>query len=205
MNSDKSKYNELVERKTFIESQLNDLNQILKDEGDVGMTGNLIDAQLFPRADIDIYKVRITRQQINCLLNDHRQVMDEIERQLESIHSSIKINNQINNQETSSTSLIPFLKITQVDEGSPSAQCGLLINDEIIQLGPFTCNNTNKSLAGIADYVRDHENKLILLNVLRSHQIDKNEDETPKRIKFKLEPKKWSGHGLLGCKFVYID
>ncbi len=44
-----------------------------------GLSGLLVDAEGYPRADIDVYNIRIMRNRRDCLQNDLRQIMREIE------------------------------------------------------------------------------------------------------------------------------
>ncbi len=45
---------ELVKQKLEIEARIAELGEILKSEGNVGMSGNLIDIEGYPRADVDM-------------------------------------------------------------------------------------------------------------------------------------------------------
>lgn len=47
------------------------------------MRESLIDADGYPRNDIDVYQVRHARHQINTLQNDLKSLMKEIEKGLE--------------------------------------------------------------------------------------------------------------------------
>jgi 26S proteasome non-ATPase regulatory subunit 9 len=221
MNSEKDAYEELALKKEEIENRLTELNQILFQEGNVGMHEELVDRDGYPRADIDLFKVRQTRQEINCLQNDHKALMKQIEKELnkkyinmkneekfgeESFHQ-IKNNNNNNNNNNSSNGnhkhLKPFLKITHVDENSPSHEAGLKKDDLIVQFGPHRHSNTDKiTLTLIADHVQSHVNKIILLNVLRK---ESQNDLNPQYVKIKLFPKAWSGHGVLGCKLITLE
>lgn len=51
------------------------------------MHGNLLDEDSYPRSDIDIYQVRLARQRIICLQNDHRELMAQIENLLHRLHA----------------------------------------------------------------------------------------------------------------------
>lgn len=44
-----------------------------------GVSGPLVDAEGFPRADIDVYRVRHQRHRFACLQTDHRAVMAQLE------------------------------------------------------------------------------------------------------------------------------
>lgn len=131
-------YEELEKKKLEIENQLSELEKVLIQEGNVGLTGALVDAEGYPRADIDLYKVRLARQQINCLRNDYKQVLNLIEIELAKIYSaaSTTIKNDSSNA-TNSLKGRPFCLITQVDTGSPASEAGLQLQDEIVQFGPY--------------------------------------------------------------------
>lgn len=61
---------------------------ILKNiQNHVAINDELVDAEGFPRNDVDVRTVRIARQQILCLQNDLKDLMKEIEKGLEEIHA----------------------------------------------------------------------------------------------------------------------
>ena len=97
------------------------------------------------------------------------------------------------------TALKAFIKISTVEPDSPSYEAGVRPNDEILQLGPFTHENTNSGLGELAEYVQKHQDKIILVRIARS-----NGDAAKSSMILKLVPKKWHGMGLLGCKLNYI-
>ncbi|NXJ11340.1 PSMD9 ATPase, partial [Odontophorus gujanensis] len=54
----------LVRRKDELEAQIRACYQLLEDQKGVGTDGPLVDAEGFPRADIDLYRVRAARHSI---------------------------------------------------------------------------------------------------------------------------------------------
>lgn len=64
-------------------------NEKFFQNGNVGMTGPLVDSEGYPRNDIDIYQVRQARQTIICLQNDHAQLLDQIHELLNQYHAEI--------------------------------------------------------------------------------------------------------------------
>lgn len=58
--------------------------------GKPGVKGKLIDAEGFPRADVDIHTVRIHRNRLAHLQTDHQAAMKQIEQALFAHHSKIK-------------------------------------------------------------------------------------------------------------------
>ena len=194
---------DLMLKKSEIENEIKQQGEILIAEGNIGMNEPLVDTEGFPRNDIDLYKVRLTRQHINCLQNDYKEIMQKIEDKLFEYHGEKRSNdNKIVDIKPASFQR-SFLKVTQVDSGSPAQDCGIQVDDEVIQFGPYTSTNTDKKLTQIADLVKKSEDKVILLNIMRPLKID-SIDIGQELVRLKLIPKKWDGHGLLGCKIVPI-
>jgi 26S proteasome non-ATPase regulatory subunit 9 len=203
MNDYDQQFGTLSKKKLEIETEMTELSKVLVQEGNVGMEGNLIDEQGYPRADIDIYQVRLTRQRMNCLNNDYKEVIDQIERLLAVKLSSTASSENDKSQQKSQAShtnekLKPFLQVSNIAPGSPSDKAGFQNKDEIVQFGPFLAGNA--TLNEISEHVKTKMGKIILVKVLRT-----DEDEEQKVAKIlKLEPMEWSGQGLVGCKFTPI-
>ena len=73
-------------RKDRAEEEISALTQVLDSMG-VGRHGPLVDREGFPRADLDLFKVREHRQRISVLQTDHKAIMREIEQGLTKLHS----------------------------------------------------------------------------------------------------------------------
>lgn len=85
----------------------------------------------------------------------------------------------------------PILNVTLVMPGSPADQCGIRIDDEILEFGSINQSNF-KELKQISELVTHRQGQPIPLKVKRHGRIH---DIT-------LVPKVWSGRGLLGCNIV---
>ncbi|KAL3909161.1 MAG: hypothetical protein SGPRY_009526, partial [Prymnesium sp.] len=70
---------ELMERKDAVERQIVEISEALAAENMGGVSGPLVDAQGFPRADVDVHQTRNLRHQLACLNTDHRRLMTQIE------------------------------------------------------------------------------------------------------------------------------
>ncbi|KAJ3218015.1 hypothetical protein HK099_005281, partial [Clydaea vesicula] len=79
----------LKQRKS-LEDEIISLSNVLKSQN-VGMTEPLTDSENFPRADIDVYTVRITRNKIICLQNDIKNLNLKIEKALITFHEEEKL------------------------------------------------------------------------------------------------------------------
>ena len=104
----------------------------------VGMDGSLIDAEGFPRSDIDLYAVRTARNRVICKLfffsflfsffffrilahhgshlcqlglrNDHKIVMAAVEKKLHDIHAEARESGKATNEQTARQSGVPVSK-----------------------------------------------------------------------------------------------
>ncbi|OQV15608.1 putative 26S proteasome non-ATPase regulatory subunit 9 [Hypsibius exemplaris] len=186
----------LIRRKEEIEGQVKALQELLISQENVGMDGPLLDAEGFPRVDIDVYSVRHARHSIICLNNDHMALMKEIEEGLNNLHSQTRGDfmdldaaGAVDVAET--VSLHPFAKIQFVLPDSPAAAAGLMKDDLITVFGSATEGNF-RSLTDISVIVGNSENRSIPVQIIRSgvHKA------------INLVPQKWSGKGLLGCSFL---
>lgn len=91
--SNKERVMELIKKKEQIERTINDCGQVLSANNNIGMNEPLVDEFGFPRNDItNIYEVRQARNQINCLQNDLKSLMKEIEQGLIETHAEARQN-----------------------------------------------------------------------------------------------------------------
>lgn len=126
----------LMAERDLIDQQLRTHISILSSHG-ADMSTRLVDAQGFPRADMDIVAVRTNRVRIIELRNDRARLTDAIAQALEDVHSSarvstaVKINGAIGASDYSSSStpeppllssLVPFARVDGVAPGSPAQQ-----------------------------------------------------------------------------------
>lgn len=90
--SQKEQVMKLIAKKEQIERIINDCGQILAANKNVGMNESLLDAEGFPRADVDVHAVRQARHQIICLQNDLKVIMKEIEQGVINVHTEARHN-----------------------------------------------------------------------------------------------------------------
>ncbi|UJR28601.1 hypothetical protein I4U23_009834 [Adineta vaga] len=193
----------LVKQKDDIENELNELGNELKSQGDIGMTGELVDREGYPRNDIDLVRVRQARQRIICLQNDHKALMKQIEAGLIQIHENSSNNSSNTTDSTatisSQTTLLnkePFLRVDIVSNESPAQIAGLQVGDLICRIGTIRKDNF-RTMQDVASLVNNSENRTITLLIQRSN--------TKEQQTVSLTPKKWSGNGLLGCKLTPLN
>ncbi|XP_056318442.1 26S proteasome non-ATPase regulatory subunit 9 [Danio aesculapii] len=185
----------LMKRKDDIEEQIKAYYDMLESAG-VGTDGPLVDVEGFPRADVDLYKVRTARHSISCLQNDHKAIMVEIEEALHKLHATAKVAHEQDDtqMETSGQTVdspSPFALVDAVTHGSPAAQAGLRVGDQIMEFGSVNTHNF-RNLRDIAAVVQHSEGKSLRVGVFRNGQ----------EVHLNLTPQQWSGRGLLGCNIV---
>ena len=81
-----SKLKQLDQERRLIEDEIVTLCDLLNQPGMPGMKGNLVDAEGFPRADIDLTQVQSMRGRVACLNTDLSAKMKEIESMLTNLH-----------------------------------------------------------------------------------------------------------------------
>ncbi|XP_072289246.1 26S proteasome non-ATPase regulatory subunit 9 isoform X2 [Eucyclogobius newberryi] len=184
----------LIQKKDEMEEQIKAYYDVLEDG--VGIEGPLVDAEGFPRADVNLYQIRTARHQIACLQNDHKAIMTEIEEALHKLHAQEKEkrgSGAAHDDPMEEEPSLPtaFARVDGVTAGSPAQTAGLRVGDEVIEFGSVNSNNF-QNLQNIASVVQHSEGKTLRVVVVRSGE----------RCPMTLIPQRWSGRGLLGCNIV---
>lgn len=114
----------LMLRKENIEAELDAQISILKSHNCTMLTP-LVDEDGFPRADFDVYAVRLARVRIIELRNDHKAIMDDILKGLQGVYNPALAPDSPAPQEPTvninSSGLQPFARVDGVSPGSPAA------------------------------------------------------------------------------------
>ncbi|XP_045455836.1 26S proteasome non-ATPase regulatory subunit 9-like [Melitaea cinxia] len=202
----------LIQERDRIESEIRNENAVLA-ANNVGMEDPLVDADGFPRNDIDVYKVRHARHKIICLQNDHKNIMKQIEQGLVEVHSQFKStsngatslgqNTSYTNGQSSTHSVSNghntnnedcFAKVGFVQEGSPADLGGLCENDKIIQFGSINASNFT-DVTQLHNIVRHSVGQQIQVRVKRDRHVQN----------FTVVPRPWAQPGLLGCQIIRLN
>ncbi|CAG5923475.1 unnamed protein product [Menidia menidia] len=190
----------LIKRKDEIEEQIKAYYDVLEDQG-VGVEGPLVDAEGYPRSDVNLIQIRTARHNISCLQNDHKAIMTEIEEALHKLHAREKAKRQQDETEAQEEAMDlqvtlprPFARVDAVTEGSPASGAGLRVGDEVIDFGSVNTENF-QNLQNIAAVVQHSEGKPLRISVIREGQ----------KVQMSLTPQRWSGRGLLGCNIVPVQ
>ncbi|KAG6831928.1 hypothetical protein H0H92_006529 [Tricholoma furcatifolium] len=177
----------LIQKKKSIEEEIEAQVSILKANNSTLQTP-LVDADGFPRADIDVFAVRSARVRIIELRNDLSSVTNEVGKALETIYDPANAPKEVESEQ-----LKPFARINAVSPGSPAAEAGLQSNDLVLKFGPLDHNACSASLQPLTEVVSANENRHVIIKVLRSGQT----------IHLTLKPRTgWGGRGMLGCHLL---
>ncbi|KAF7458960.1 26S proteasome non-ATPase regulatory subunit 9 [Cryptosporidium felis] len=172
---------ELNNRKTDIEKEVNELMEFLNSCGpDVGLKGNLVDDEGFPRSDVDLYAVRRARNRIAVLNTDYTRVMKEIEERLFDIHSREKIYVPVNKPTSQQSadgnaSSFPFGFVDSVLEDSPAFLSGMRPGDLILEFGDLKSEvelvsqeESKKQILRVSEIILNNLEKPIKVVILRN-------------------------------------
>ena len=200
---------QLINRKDNLEAELKALGGVLETHG-VDMQTTLIDGDGFPRSDIDVAQVRVTRARIINLRNDWKDMMDRIEKGLHEHHANLQASDAFKTADAASSSAAPavqshpaiplalFAKVDSVEPGSPANEAGLKAGDQIRMFGPAMSSN-HERLRKLAEVVLQNLGRPIPVRVLRSTAGGIQE------LEMRLTPRQgWGGRGSLGCHIVPI-
>lgn len=173
----------LITQKENIEAELDAQASILKANSST-LNSPLVDAEGFPRADIDVWAVRHARVRIIELRNDLDALRDTIATELQGVFDPASPARtepapQENVEHSSTSPLHPFAKVNGVAPGSPAATAvrvtpwarvehtaetapkqGLLREDLVLSFGPLTRASfpSASSLQPLAELVSTQEN-----------------------------------------------
>uniref|UniRef100_A0A5B6YTF9 Putative 26S proteasome non-ATPase regulatory subunit 9 isoform X1 n=1 Tax=Davidia involucrata TaxID=16924 RepID=A0A5B6YTF9_DAVIN len=78
----------LMDKRTALEAEMNVIIDRLCQPGGPGLSANLVDSEGFPRTDIDIPTVRADRRRLTELRNDHKDITEKINENIQVLHSA---------------------------------------------------------------------------------------------------------------------
>ncbi|KAG9455864.1 hypothetical protein H6P81_000372 [Aristolochia fimbriata] len=211
----------LREQRDAIEIQMNAIIERLCGPEGPGITGNLVDAEGFPRSDIDIPMVRAERRRLAELRNDYKDITEKISKNLELLHSARlapKVPVPSSNQETQESqgvapfvllhggssepsavamdvepiSNVPFAAVDEITDGSPAAAAGIQLGDQIVKFGNVEIGED--LLRRLASEAQSNQGLAVPVVVLRQGTL----------INLSVTPRPWNGRGLLGCHFTIL-
>ncbi|PIA60454.1 hypothetical protein AQUCO_00300157v1 [Aquilegia coerulea] len=216
----KAETKSLIEKRDFMEIEMNSIITRLSQPGGPGITGNLLDSEGFPRSDIDVPAVRADRLRLSELRNDYKEITEKISESLQVLHSARLApkplvsgegsNNQFAHLVNTVSSASAHDALTKDTHSSMDVDINLgvpfAIVDEIVddspaaedglQLGDQIVKFGNVEsgeglLQRLASEAQSNQGRAVPLVVLRQG--------VPTNLA--LTPRSWQGRGLLGCHF----
>uniref|UniRef100_A0A0D9XDT5 Nas2 N-terminal domain-containing protein n=1 Tax=Leersia perrieri TaxID=77586 RepID=A0A0D9XDT5_9ORYZ len=198
----------LMDRRSALEAEMDAIIAALSAPGGPGITGGLVDAEGFPMPDIDIPAVLAQRRKLAELRNDHKDITNKIEKNLEVLHSTKLSRNEQSIPTSSGTTAslhsglsqndpmeedavtgLPFAIIDELTDDSPAAVDGLQLWDEIVKFGNVEAGDRlQERLVSEACSNEDCQVSLVIIRQGSS-------------LNLTVTPRKWHGRGLLGCHF----
>ena len=90
IKKNKEKVERLYKQREELEAEMASISQRLNGPNMPGLKGSLVDNEGFPigGGDVDLYSVRADRQRYNSLKNDHLQLTNAIEKEVQQLLSS---------------------------------------------------------------------------------------------------------------------
>lgn len=165
-----------------------------------GGNSDLVDSEGFPRADIDIFNVKLKRKRLNEINTDYKAIMKEIEEAVKLSYQTVAppVTAPCSAASITVTAmdldlLQPIAKLDQILAGSPAAAAGFKENDLLLKFGSVTLLSApdGNAMPLVATAVGGSINKPIVVVVRRQGQ--------EQLLTLTLVPKTWDGRGVLGC------
>ena len=182
----------LMKQKDEWEAELAAMAEVLKTQG-CGMEEPLVDAEGFPRADIDVYQVRHARHGIRTKSNDLKALLGRIEEGLYSLHAQARESapgGVVPSSAKPAPAVTPFARVLVVVEGGPAEGAGVKQGDLVARFGSVTRENFT-GLKNISDVAAASKDRAVEVTVLRGQGS----------LRLRLTPNDgWGGQGLLGFK-----
>eukprot|EP00035_Acanthoeca_spectabilis_P016218 m.328031 g.328031 ORF g.328031 m.328031 type:complete len:197 (+) comp16499_c0_seq1:274-864(+) len=159
-----------------------------------GATAPLVDAEGYPRTDVDVHAVRIDRHELAALRTDRAAAAAKVEGLLEQVHQEARESGEVKAEKlegggNSRPVREKFAVIGDVNPASPAAAAGLRRGDEILLFGDIDAA-TFDGLASLGNVTRTSVGKPVRVMIAR--------DGSTKLLR--LVPQEWGGTGLLGCR-----
>jgi 26S proteasome non-ATPase regulatory subunit 9 len=191
-----------------------ELSAALAALGPVGMDTPLVDAEGFPRADIDVWTVRHQRQAVIRLRNDLKALLPALDGAVARLFAlrraaaaaavtadgepranAAAVAAGVSREAPVAAAEEPALALLNaVSPDSPAAAAGLAAGDELLALGGVTARTPGAFPGELTRLVGGSVGRPLAVRVRRPG--------CPEVLSLSLVPQTWGGRGLLGCHLL---
>ncbi|XP_054821330.1 uncharacterized protein LOC129320138 [Prosopis cineraria] len=213
----------LMDKRAAIEVEMNAIIERLNQPGGPGLSGNLVDSEGFPRTDIDIPVVRAERRRLSELRNDHKEISEKINQNIQILHAA-RLGNKTSLLKVSGDEDGPNAQTSSTVESGSSVQNVLLrdssnsMDVDVVVSIPFAMVDEISDSSPAAEDGLQLGDQILkfgsveagdnLLQRLASeaqsnlgHAIPVAIMRQGAMINLIVTPRTWPGRGLLGCHF----
>ncbi|CAN7140176.1 26S proteasome non-ATPase regulatory subunit 9 [Brassica rapa] len=214
----------LMDKRAAMETEMNSIVERLCNPGGPGLSGNLVDSEGFPREDIDIPAVRAQRRRLAELRNEHSEITDKINVNIQILHSvrptsrassakdsgpqerslpgevaSLSASMQTSGFTVTSRAMdmdsVTSIPFAMVDEITESSPAA----EDGLQLGDQVVKFGNVEggdnlLPRLAAEAQANQGQAVSVGVIRQGA----------KLDLSVTPRVWQGRGLLGCHFRLV-
>lgn len=185
----------------------------------------LVDSEGFPRADIDVWDVRVKRGRLACIETDHGEIMKRIEKLVQEIHQEAKLKGAFRTPapapataaSSSSTAATAPVPMQVVEEGetqppttaTPRKHVAFALIDQVFRSSPAEEAGLKEGDLLVEFGSVDAENHANFSAIVQLVQdsvgrpirvvVRRKEGTGSNYVTLSLTPHTWSGRGLLGC------
>ncbi|KAG5376232.1 hypothetical protein IGI04_040828 [Brassica rapa subsp. trilocularis] len=200
----------LMDKRAAMETEMNSIVERLCNPSGPGLSGNLVDSEGFPREDIDIPAVRAQRRRLAELRNEHSEITDKINVNIQILHSvrptsrassakdsgpqerslsgEVASLSQTSGFTVTSRAMdtsIPFAMVDEITESSPAAEDGLQLGDQVVKFG--NVEGGDNLLPRLAAEAQANQGQAVSVGVIRQGA----------KLDLSVTPRVWQGRGAI--------
>ncbi|CAJ1975546.1 unnamed protein product [Sphenostylis stenocarpa] len=209
----------LMDKRSAMEAEMNAIIARLSQPGAPGISGSLVDSEGFPPNDTDILVVRAERRRLAELRNDHKEISEQINQNIQILHSARLGNRSFayKNPDTQTSSTMdtvtsltsqnvlvrhspnsmdvdvlisrPFAMVDEIADASPAVEDGLQLGDQILKFGNVEAGDN--LLERLSSEAQSNLGRAVPVVIMRQGIV----------INLTVTPRPWQGRGLMGCHF----
>nr|XP_027191161.1 26S proteasome non-ATPase regulatory subunit 9 isoform X3 [Cicer arietinum] len=180
----KAETSSLMEKRSWLEAEMNTIIARLSQPGAPGLSGNLLDSEGFPRSDIDVPIVRAERRRLADI-----QTSSTVETVASTPSQNVLLSLSPNSMDVDVLVSRPFAVVDEIADASPAVEDGLQLGDQILKFGNVEAGDN--LIQRLASEAQSSMGQTVPVVIMRQGTV----------INLTITPRTWQGRGLLGCHF----